>query len=349
MLPAGNFLLVPAPGLQEAKLYTLSDAASHYRNSSFVVIPYSEPRLKKPVPQFYSVLSTEKITDLPGQGEVPPSLITAQNTREKYISTVKQLKQQIQAGNIYEINYCALFSAQIKIDPLSVFLNLCRHSNAPFQFLARLGNDYILCGSPELFLKKKGNILSTKPIKGTIGRGKDEEEDQFLKKTLQNSLKDRTENVMAVDVARNDLSRLATRASVRVNQLYNIESYKTVHQMVSTVSCELKPAITFAEIIEATFPMASMTGAPKHRAMQLIGEHETFDRGYYSGTMGLIDERGDFELPVVIRSIFYNAEQKKVWFATGGAITYLSEPEKEYEECLLKTRSMLAALNAELR
>ena len=252
-------------------------------------------------------------------------------------------------GDIYEINYCMeFFSENTTLQPLSIFASLCALAKAPYSTLVKLKDKYIICASPELFLKKEGDTLITKPIKGTTRRDSDPKKDEDLKNELFNSLKERTENVMAVDVARNDLSRLAQRGSVEVNKLYNIESYESVHQMVSTVRCQIKPGYGFEDIINATFPMASMTGAPKISAMNLIDEHEDFKREFYSGTMGLIDEKGDFTLSVTIRSIFYNGTTKRVSFAVGGAITYLSEPEKEYNECLLKAKNILKALKAEI-
>ena len=219
-------------------------------------------------------------------------------------------------------------------------------AKAPYAALVKLGDEFIISASPELFLEKKGNVVFTKPIKGTIRRGNTHEEDEALKNELFTSIKERTENVMAVDVARNDLSRFAKKGTVTVNKLYNIETFETVHQMVSTVSCEMKDGISFDEMMDATFPMASMTGAPKIRAMQLIDEFENFERRYYSGAMGLIDEQEDFRLSVIIRSIFYNQSTRSLSIAVGGAITYLCNPEKEYEECLLKANAMLRVLNA---
>jgi para-aminobenzoate synthetase component 1 len=262
---------------------------------------------------------------------------------------VHALKRHIQRGDIYEINYCIRFFAENTVlDPISIFLKLHALSKAPYSALVKLGDDFILSASPELFLKKEGNHISTKPIKGTIRRGTTIAEDEALKTALHENTKERTENVMAVDVARNDLSQFATKASVHVNKLYNIETFETVHQMVSTVSCEMKEGTSFEAMMNAAFPMASMTGAPKLSAMQLIDTHEDFDRGYYSGAMGLVDGNGDFTLSVIIRSIFYNQHRQQVSLAVGSAITYLSEPEQEYEECLLKANALVKALGAVL-
>ena len=219
-------------------------------------------------------------------------------------------------------------------------------SNAPYSALAKFDTQYIISSSPELFISKKGKTLITKPIKGTAKRSNNLQEDQFIKNELKSNLKERTENVMIVDVARNDLSRIAKKGSVVVDKLCEIESYQQVHQMVSTVSCELKENISFNEIIKATFPMASMTGAPKIRAMQLIDEYELYNRGPYSGALGYIDEYGNFDLSVLIRSIFYDEQKHYLSFTVGSAITAMCNPEDEYEECLLKAKAMMQVLSS---
>lgn len=270
-------------------------------------------------------------------------------SKEDYIKAVKRLKEHIQQGDIYEINYCITFEARdITIDPFALYKKLNAISKAPYSAIAKINNQYIISSSPELFLSKRGNKLITKPIKGTAKRGATHEEDLSIKLALQNSLKERTENVMIVDVCRNDLSKIAKKGTVKVEKLYDIESYLQVHQMVSTVSCELKENVTFDDILEATFPMASMTGAPKIKAMELIDKYEVYKRGPYSGCLGYMQENGDFDLSVLIRSIFYDEEKKYLSFTVGSAITHLCKPEQEYEECLLKANAMLMALNAEI-
>ncbi len=266
-------------------------------------------------------------------------------TKEDYIKKVNALKQHIQQGDIYEINYCITFEANdAVINPLSVYEKLNAISKASYSALAKFDSHYIISSSPELFLTKKGNTLITKPIKGTAKRGLTTLEDDVIKQYLQNNLKERTENIMIVDVARNDLSRIAKKGSVKVDKLCDIESYLQVHQMVSTVSCELKDDTRFETIIQATFPMASMTGAPKIKAMQLIDEYELYNRGPYSGALGYIDENGDFDLNVLIRSIFYDEEKQYLSFTVGSAITAMCNPEDEYEECLLKAKAMMQVL-----
>ncbi len=272
-------------------------------------------------------------------------IISPSVSKKLYVEKVKALKEHIQQGDIYEINYCIAFEAfDVKIDPVELYFKLNRISKAPYSSLAKFDDKYIISSSPELFLSRRENTLFTKPIKGTAKRGVDITEDEFIKNELQNSLKERTENVMIVDVARNDLSRLAKKGSVKVDNLYEIKTYDQVHQMVSTVSCELKDSTGIDSIIKATFPMASMTGAPKIRAMQLIDEFELYSRGPYSGCLGYLKADGDFDLSVLIRSIFYDEGNKYLSFSVGSAITHLCDPEKEYEECLLKAKAMIEAL-----
>lgn len=273
--------------------------------------------------------------------------ISATISKDEYVEKVNTLKQHIQKGDIYEINFCMTFEAHdAVIDPVYIFQKLNSISQAPYAMLGKFDKQWIISSSPELFLSKRGNKLITKPIKGTAKRGKTKEEDEELKLSLQNSLKEKTENVMIVDVARNDLSRIAKKGSVQVEKLFDIESYLQVHQMVSTVSCEIKEKTNFEDIIKATFPMASMTGAPKYRAMQLIDEYELYNRGPYSGAIGYIDENGDFDLSVLIRSIFYDEDKKYLSFTVGSAITALCNAEEEYEECLLKAKAMMEVLSS---
>jgi para-aminobenzoate synthetase component 1 len=226
-------------------------------------------------------------------------------SKEEYIKKINAIKNHIQNGDIYEMNYCITFEAKdVVINPLTVFQKLHSISNAPYAALAKFDKQWIISSSPELFLKKENNKIITKPIKGTAKRGKTLKEDEQIKNELFHNPKERNENVMIVDVARNDLSRIAKKGTVNVEKLFDIESYQQVHQMVSTISCEKKDELTFDEVIKATFPMASMTGAPKIKAMELIDEYELYNRGPYSGSLGVIEANGDFELNVLIRSIF---------------------------------------------
>ena len=271
--------------------------------------------------------------------------VQAKVTKEEYVQHVNALKQHIQKGDIYEINYCITFEAhEVTINPLSLYQKLNNISHAPYAALIKLNDLFIISSSPELFLEKRNQTLYTKPIKGTAKRGLTHNEDLAIKEALRINLKERTENVMIVDVARNDLSRIAEKGTVVVDKLFDIESYQQVHQMVSTVSCQLKDNTSFNDVIKATFPMASMTGAPKIRAMELIDQYEVYNRGPYSGALGYIKENGDFNLSVLIRSIFYNQDKKYLSFTVGSAITAMCNPEDEYEECLLKAKAMMQVL-----
>ena len=224
-------------------------------------------------------------------------------------------------------------------------LLLNKITQAPFSSFFHTGDYTVFCGSPERFLKREGNTLLSEPIKGTAKRGKTGEEDDKLKNDLINDPKERAENIMIVDLVRNDLSKIATKNSVTVNDLCKIHTFETVHQMISSISCEINENTPFIDIIKATFPMGSMTGVPKIRAMELIEEHESFKRGLYSGSIGYIKPNGDFDFNVVIRSLLYNKAKKLLSCSVGGAITDLSSPEKEYEECLTKVQRILDGMN----
>lgn len=266
-------------------------------------------------------------------------------TKEEYLQNARKLLNHIQQGDIYEINYCIGFRYNGTIDPYATFSKLWELTEAPFSCLYKRNNQFVLCASPERYICKTGSTLISQPIKGTAARSENKEVDIQHKKELQSNAKERAENIMIVDIVRNDLSRIARRGSVHVPELCEVYSYKTVHQMISTVACELKPDVTFKDIIHATFPMGSMTGAPKIRAMQLADQYENFQRGIYSGTIGYIQPNGDCDFNVVIRAIVYDREKQIAELYAGSAITANCNPEKEYEECLLKAQSMIRALN----
>lgn len=290
----------------------------------------------------------EKLNNINYASKAKQSIqLKPRTTKEDYIKNVNTLKQHIQLGDIYEINYCIdFYNENTEADCNDLFLALNSISEAPFACYTRLKENTIICSSPERFLKKEGNKLITQPIKGTAARGNNETEEEKTKQELYNNKKERNENVMIVDVSRNDLSRLATKGSVNVDELFSIKTYKQVHQMVSTISCELKPNTTVENIFAATFPPASMTGAPKIRAMQLIDEHENFRRGAYSGSIGFVEPNGNFDFNVVIRSIVYNTNNKHLSYSVGSAITAKCDAEKEYEECMLKARAMKEILES---
>lgn len=338
----------------ENACYELGEGQTEQIKNAVVVINYQHKNhlLKNAASQqlFYPVKNKKviNVNELsPSQKSEPTTIkLTTLTNKQEYIKRVNALKQHIQLGNIYEINFCVEFEAMdVEINAIEVFKKLNSLAEAPYAALAKLNDTYIISASPELFLKKQDTVLITKPIKGTAKRSANAIEDDNLKQQLHLSLKERTENVMIVDVARNDLSIIAQKASVTVPSLYAIETYKTVHQMVSTVQCKIKPNITFSQLMTATFPMPSMTGAPKLRAMELIDEFEQFKRQHYSGTLGYIDAQDNFTLSVLIRTIIYDAKNKRLTFAVGSAITHLCNPEEEYNECLLKANALIKALD----
>ncbi len=263
--------------------------------------------------------------------------------KDEYVQSVNKIKQHIRRGDIYEMNYCMEFFGEgAPIDPVEVFLSLSETSKTPFSAFYRMGNSYLMCASPERFLKKTGNKIVSQPIKGTSKRGENSYEDALAAQLLSKSEKEKSENVMIVDLVRNDLSKTCNH--VTVDELFGIYTFRQWHQMVSTVRGELRPDLDFMDVIKNSFPMGSMTGAPKIRAMELIEEYEKTKRGLYSGAVGYITPDGDFDLNVVIRSILYNSSSNYLSFQAGSAITANSVPEAEYEECLLKAKGMFEAL-----
>jgi len=273
--------------------------------------------------------------------------INARISQGSYLQKVNKLLSYIHRGDIYEANFCQEFYAEkIEIDPIGVFEKLNKISSSPFAAFLKLEKNYLLSASPERYLKKEGLKIISQPIKGTARREIDKVEDAKIAEALSKDSKEVSENVMIVDLVRNDLSKIAKRGSVKVEELCKVYSFKQVHQMISTISAELDPQISPVEVLRATFPMGSMTGAPKISAMKIIEELEETKRGLYSGAVGYFTPDGDFDFNVVIRSILYSSENKYVSFSVGGAITSKSIPELEYEECLLKAKAMRDSLNS---
>lgn len=280
-------------------------------------------------------------------GFLPPVMVP-RVSRERYLHQVGNIRQNIQLGYIYEMNYCVEFySENAIIDPLTIYDRLNRISPTPFSGFYQLGEKFLMCASPERFLGKHDQKLISQPIKGTIKRGATLQEDELLKNKLFNDPKERSENVMIVDLVRNDLSRSAQKGTVKVEELFGIYSFSRVHQMVSTVVSELRPEVHFSDAIRFAFPMGSMTGAPKIQAMKLIENYEDTRRGLYSGALGYISPEKDFDFNVVIRSVLYNQGRKYLSYMAGSAITNASVPEQEYHECLLKATAMHEAICGE--
>ncbi len=281
-------------------------------------------------------------TSLPG----PPPVFTPRFSREEYLITIGRLQQHILRGDCYEINFCQeFFSQPALIDPLQTWGSLGEVSPNPFSAFYRVDERFLLCASPERYLKKSGQTLLSQPIKGTSPRFReDPAADKASGDKLYRSAKDRSENVMVVDLVRNDLSRICRPDSVRVEELYGIYPFPQVYQMISTIKGEITPGIHWTDAIRATFPMGSMTGAPKNKVVELIERYEHGPRGLFSGAIGYVTPDGDFDFNVVIRSLLYNRADNYLSYQVGSGITWYSDPSSEYEECLLKAEGIRKAL-----
>jgi para-aminobenzoate synthetase component 1 len=279
---------------------------------------------------------------------VQNSQITIQQriSKENYLEKATKILQHIHQGDLYEANFCMEFFAEnASIDPFEKFIKLNEISQPPFAVFFKNNKHFLLSATPERYLRKEGDAIISQPIKGTAKRFLDPIEDEKSKNQLVLDPKERSENIMITDLVRNDLSRTAQKGSVVVTELCQIYSFLQVHQMISTVVSKLDPQYTAIDVIKTTFPMGSMTGAPKISAMKIIEEQEETKRGLYSGAVGYFAPNGDFDFNVIIRSILYNQEKKYVSFSVGSAITAQSIPEKEYEECLLKAKAMREVLS----
>jgi para-aminobenzoate synthetase component 1 len=270
--------------------------------------------------------------------------IESRVSKASYIEKVTAMLSHIKRGDIYEANFCQEFYAIAQLNPLETYFSLNSISQTPFATFLKNGNQFLLSSSPERFIKKEGSIITSQPIKGTTRRSDNSNEDEDLKFALKNDQKERSENIMIVDLVRNDLSKIAKKGTVKVTELCEIHSFKQVHHMISTVEAEVLPTVSAVGVIAAAFPMGSMTGAPKISAMTIIEELEETKRGVYSGAVGYFSPQGDFDFNVVIRSILYNASNSYVSFSVGSAITSKSTPQREYEECLVKAKAMRSVL-----
>ena len=265
--------------------------------------------------------------------------------KDEYFDKVNTMLTHIHRGDIYEANFCQEFFAENTcINPLETYKKLNTISKPPFASFVKLQDKYVLCASPERYIKKEDDIIISQPIKGTAKRSESIAEDNQFKTDLLNDEKERSENIMIVDLVRNDLSKTALKGSVEVKELCKIYTFDQVHQMISTVTSKVDVKTHPIDIIKSTFPMGSMTGAPKISAMKIIEHLEETKRGVYSGAIGYFSPNGDFDFNVVIRSILYNATKKYVSYSVGGAITAKSIPLKEYEECLVKAKAMREVL-----
>lgn len=275
-----------------------------------------------------------------------PIEIQQRVSKDFYQEKVSKMLEYINKGDIYEANFCMEFYAETTINPLDKFISLNDISRPPFAAYLKNNNYFLLSASPERYLKKENNKIISQPIKGTSKRFPDIEKDVISKNNLASDPKERSENIMITDLVRNDLSRTAKKGSVEVEELCGIYSFLQVHQMISTITSIIDDQYSELDVIKNSFPMGSMTGAPKISAMKIIEELEDTKRGLYSGSVGYFTPNGDFDFNVVIRSILYNSKNNYVSFSVGSAITALSIPELEYEECLLKAEAMIKVLNS---
>ena len=336
-LDSKNFDFLHFPDLfffQPKKVFILKD-----NTLQILYLPQFEDEIKT------DLESIEKI-DLVHYGKHSEQIkIKLRIHKDEYFNKVNSLLEHIHRGDIYEINFCQEFYAEeTELHPVETYLKLNKISKPPFAVFLKLEDKFLMSASPERYLQKKGNTVISQPIKGTAKRADNEVEDEKLRVELSKDLKEQSENIMIVDLVRNDLSRVAIKGSVKVDELCKVYTFEQVHQLISTVSCEVEKHVHPVDIIKASFPMGSMTGAPKISAMKLIEKYEETKRGVYSGAVGYFKPNGDFDFNVVIRSILYNQTNRYVSYSVGGAITAKSDPVKEYEECLVKAKAMREVL-----
>lgn len=275
---------------------------------------------------------------------IPKLRFEADLDLEEYKKKLKKVKKHLKRGDIYETNFCYNLKVKSKeeVNPIDVFYKLQKENPAPFSSLFNIPEVSIISSSPERFFCKKGNKIVSQPIKGTQKRNLENLKiDKKNAIKLQFSQKEITENTMIVDLARNDLSKIATVNSVKVEKLTEMKTFAHVHQLVSTISCKTKKHQPFSETLKSLYPAASMTGVPKKKCLELIEKYEKNSRKYYSGTIGYVCPKGNMDFSVNIR-MFCQDKVEKTWtIGVGGAITFLSKIKKEYKETILKARPLL--------
>jgi len=273
--------------------------------------------------------------------------IEAKMDKSHYLKVFNELQAHIHRGDIYEVNLCQeFFAEQVNFSPLEAYRKLSTISPTPFSCYFKFNEHYLLSASPERFLARRNSLLISQPIKGTAARGATPEEDKERINQLRNNKKEISENVMIVDLVRNDLTRCAQPRSVQVNELLGTYTFKQVHQLISTVTAQEQIGLLPTTSIKATFPAGSMTGAPKISAMKLIDTYENSRRGIYAGSIGYFAPNGDYDFNVVIRTLLYNADKKRISFHVGGAITAQAKAKEEYQECLLKAQAIMELLSS---
>lgn len=333
-------------GLEFSDLYFFQPKRLFFFSENSLEICYLRQYSNEIESDLDKILKTKNSSkDLNTISEIDEIKISKRISKDHYYKKLNNILDHIHRGDIYEVNFCQEFySYNIIIDPLSVYQKLNKISSPPFAAFLKTDDQFLLSASPERFVRRQGNQIISQPIKGTARRHINPIEDRKIADILEKDSKERAENIMIVDLVRNDLSKTAIKGSVHVEELCEIHTFKQVHQLVSTVISTVKKDTNSIDIIKSLFPMGSMTGAPKISAMEIIEKEEETKRGLYSGAVGYFTPENNFDFNVVIRSILYNKTKKYVSFSVGGAITSKSNPESEYQECLLKARAMIVAL-----
>jgi len=318
-------------------------AFDHTENRAFIVAQ-SESEL---VGFKQRVLAAQPLTADPWAGpKLSPSEIEAHFSCDTYVRAIEAIKQYIVQGDVYQVNMTQRLSAPLRLPPFELYRRLRRANPAPFAAYLDCGSELrVLSSSPERFLTIRNSLVETRPIKGTRPRGSTAAEDEANAKELLASVKDRAELVMIIDLMRNDLGRVCAYGTVHVPELMALEKYAKVFHLVSTVRGELAPHKDFVDLLKATFPGGSITGAPKIRAMEIIEELEPVRRGVYTGAIGYIGFDGSADLNIAIRTIVNQAD--RLYLQVGGAVVYDSVPRLEYEETLHKAKAMLLSLGVE--
>tara|TARA_R110002073_G_scaffold336208_1_gene530925 strand:+ start:64512 stop:65813 length:1302 start_codon:yes stop_codon:yes gene_type:complete len=339
-----NLTSTNTDGLKFDDLYFFQPKRLFFIKNDSVEVRYLEPYQNEIDRDLDEIFNQEE----PGLQVKPNVKIKKRITKKEYLAKLDTILAHIHRGDIYEMNFCQEFYAEnATINPFEVYQRLNKISKPPFATFLKINHHYLLSASPERFVKKQGTTIISQPIKGTAKRLANKKLDQQLALRLERDEKERSENIMIVDLVRNDLSKTALKGTVNVEELCQLYSFKQVHQLISTVRSEVAKETSVIEILKSLFPMGSMTGAPKIAAMQIIEAQEVSKRGLYSGAVGYISPEGDFDFSVVIRSILYNKNNRYLSYSVGGAITSKSNPEQEYQECLLKAIAMKRALKTQ--
>ena len=335
-------------GLHFPDLYFFQPKKLFFIKGSTVEIKYLtkfSSEIEKDLKEIRAVKSKNQLSKKIHKRVGEPLKIKLRIHKDAYFKKINSVLNHIHRGDIYEANFCQEFYCEnATINPVEVYQHLNKISKPPFATFLKLEDKFLLSASPERYIKKEGTTVISQPIKGTAKRAASAKEDLNLISELEKNQKERAENIMIVDLVRNDLSRSAIRGSVKVDELCKVYTFEQVHQLISTISCKVNANVHPVDILKNTFPMGSMTGAPKISALKIIEGLEVTKRGLYSGAVGYIAPNGDLDFNVIIRSILYNASEKYVSYSVGGAITAQSIPEKEYEECLLKAQAMKQVL-----